>query len=46
MQAEVLETMVIYYNHASNIIKEVFAYIKGDGAFRVSISHKEFLKLW
>jgi hypothetical protein len=46
VQAEVLETMVAYHNRASDMIEEVFAYIEGDGAFRVSISHEEFLKLW
>jgi hypothetical protein len=34
--------MVIFYNHTKDMIKDVFTYVKADGAFKVVVSHDEF----
>jgi hypothetical protein len=41
-QIEVLKTMVIFYNRTKDMIKDVFTYVKADGAFKVVVSHDEF----
>ena len=41
-QIEVLETMVTFYNRTKDMIKDVFTYVKADGAFKVVVLHDEF----
>jgi len=41
-QIKVLETMVIFYNHTKDMIKDVFTYVKVDSAFKVVVLHDEF----
>ena len=41
-QIKVLETMVTFYNRTKDMIKDVFTYVKADGAFKVVVLHDEF----
>jgi hypothetical protein len=46
VQAELLGQMLKFHNHASDMIEEVYTYIKKDGAFLALITHDQFNAMW
>lgn len=46
VQAELLGQMLKFHDRASDMIEEVYTYIKRDGAFLALITHDQFSAMW